>query len=48
MEQIPLTLRIDEDLHEEIRKIAFKERRSINNLINYIIRKYIEEKKDEQ
>ena len=46
MEQIPLTLRIDEDLHKSIRKIAFEERRSINNIINYIIRKYLEEKKE--
>lgn len=47
MEQIPLTLRIDEDLHKKIRKIAFEERRSINNIINYIIRKYLEEEKKE-
>ena len=45
MEQIPLTLRIDEDLHKEIRKIAYEERRSINNIINFILRKYLEEKK---
>lgn len=43
MEQIPLTLRVDEDIHEVLRKISFEERRSINNLINYILRKYIEE-----
>ncbi len=46
MEQVPLTLRIDEDLHKELRKIAYEERRSINNIINFIIRKYLEEKKD--
>lgn len=45
MEQVPLTLRIDEDLHKELRKIAYEERRSINNIINFIIRKYLEEKK---
>lgn len=44
MEQIPTTLRIDEDIHKVLRNIAFKERRSINNLINYILRQYIEEK----
>ena len=48
MKQVPITLRIDEDLHEILRKIAFEDRRSINNIINMIIRKYIEEqeKKD--
>lgn len=45
MEQIPITLRLDEDIHKIIRQQAFEERRSINNLINYIIRKYLEEKK---
>lgn len=44
MEQVPLTVRVDKDIHEEIRKIAFEERRSINNLINYILREYIEKK----
>lgn len=44
MEKIPLTLRIDADIHEKIREIAFKERRSINNIINYIIREYLEKK----
>lgn len=48
MEQIPITLRIDEELHKELRQIAFDERRSINNLINFIIEKYIEEKKKEE
>lgn len=43
MEQIAQTVRLDEDIHEKLRKIAFDERRSINNLINYILRKYIEE-----
>ena len=44
MEQIPIMIRLDKDLHEEIRKIAFEERRSINNLVNFIIRNYIEKK----
>ncbi len=43
MEQVPLTVRIDEDIHEELRKIAFEERRSLNNLINFVLRKWIEE-----
>lgn len=45
MEQIPITLRIDEDIHKELRKKAYEERRSINNIVNYILRKYIEEEK---
>lgn len=44
MDKIPLTLRIDADIHEKIREMAFKERRSINNIINYIIREYLKEK----
>lgn len=48
MEQVPIMIRLDEDLHEEIRKIAFEERRSINNLVNYIIRKHLEEKEQEK
>ena len=45
---INFTLRIDEETHEEIAKIANKEERSINSQIIYILKKYIEEqnKKD--
>ena len=46
MEKIPLTLRIDADIHEKIREMAYKERRSINNIINYIIREYLQKKDD--
>ncbi len=44
MDKVSLTLRLDEELHEKLRKISFEEKRSINNLINYIIEKYINEK----
>ena len=44
MNQVPITLRIDEDIHKKIRLQAFNENRSINNLINTILRKYLEEK----
>ncbi len=48
MDKVPLTLRLDENLHEKLRKISFEEKRSINNLINYIIEKYIEENESKQ
>lgn len=40
---INFTLRIDEETHEKITKIAEKEKRSLNSQILYIINKYIEE-----
>lgn len=40
-----LTLRLAIDLYNELKKIALEEERSINGEINYIIKKYIEEKK---
>lgn len=43
MDQVPITLRVDEDIHETLRNVAFEERRSMNNLINYILRKWMEE-----
>lgn len=46
MDQIPIMVRLDKELHEELRKIAFEERRSINNLINQIIRLYLQKKED--
>lgn len=39
-----LTLRLSEEIYKELKKIALKEERSINGQINYIIKKYIEEK----
>lgn len=43
-----LTLRLALDLYKELKEIALKEERSINGQINYIIKKYIEERKKEQ
>lgn len=40
---INFTLRIDEETHEKIAKIAEKKQRSLNSQILYIIKKYIEE-----
>lgn len=41
--QIPTTLRIEISTKEKLEEIADKERRSLNNLINYILDKYIEQ-----
>lgn len=43
-----LTLRLPEEVYKELKEIAYKEDRSINGEINYIIKKYIEEKKKEK
>lgn len=40
---INFTLRLDEETHDKISKIANKEQRSLNSQIVYIIKKYIEE-----
>ena len=41
-------IRIPEELWEELKNVAEKEERSINSQLIYIIKKYIEEKKDEK
>lgn len=43
---ISTLIRIDEEIYEEIKEIAIKENRSINKQIEYILKKYLEEKKD--
>lgn len=43
---ISSNIRVPEDIWEELKKIADKEERSINSQIVYIIKKYIEEKKE--
>lgn len=45
MGQIATTLRIEEELKEELEKLCLEEQRSLNNLINWILWKYIEEHK---
>lgn len=44
---ISTNLRISEEIWKELKRIALEEERSINGEINYIIKKYIEEKKKE-
>jgi len=43
---ISFTLRIDEELMEEFKKIANEEQRSANSQIIYLIQKCVEEKKE--
>lgn len=42
---IPYTLRIDEELKKKLEDIAYKEKRSLNMMINIILEKYVEEQK---
>lgn len=39
------TLRLDDDIFEKIENIAKEEHRSMTNLIEYILLKYLEEQK---
>lgn len=41
--KIQTGLRLNEQLYEKIRELAVIENRSMNNLIEYILQKYIEE-----
>lgn len=43
-----LTLRLTEEIYKKLKEIALEEERSINGEINYIIKKYIEEKEQEK
>lgn len=43
--KIQTAIRLDEETLNEIRKIAEDENRSLNNLIEYLIKQYIKEKK---
>lgn len=43
-----MLLRIEEELYEAIKKIADKQERSVNAQICYIIKKYIEEKEQNE
>lgn len=45
---ISSNIRVSEDLWNDLKKIANKEERSMNSQIIYIIKKYIEENKNEQ
>ncbi len=41
--KIQTGLRLNEALYEKIRQLAVKEQRSLNNLIEYVLQKYVEE-----
>ena len=43
---ISTQLRIEEELWKKLKKLALEEERSINGEINYIIKKYIENKEE--
>ena len=43
-----LTVRLDESIHEELQVIAAEEVRSVNNLIEYALTKFVEEYKNNQ
>jgi len=43
--KIQFGIRLDEDTLTEIKKIAEDENRSLNNLIEYLVKQYIKEKK---
>ncbi len=43
-----LSLRLALELYNKLKKLALEEERSINGEINYIIKKYIEEREKEQ
>lgn len=48
METITLTIRITPELKEQIETIAKNEDRSINNLINIILKKYVKENRPDK
>lgn len=35
-------LRLPDDFHKQLRKIAFEEERSINEILNELVKKYLE------
>ena len=43
MNRIQTGLRLDEDIHAKLKAIADKEKRTLNNLIEYVVQCYIEE-----
>ena len=46
--KIATLIRIDEELYEDIKYLAEKESRSINKEIEYILKKYVEEKESKE
>lgn len=45
MNIVPTTIRIEEQLKEEIEYLAEQEKRSFNKMVEYILQKYVEENK---
>lgn len=46
MNNVIITLRTTEEIKKELDKLALEENRSLNNYINTILLKHLEEKKD--
>ncbi len=44
MAKIPLNIRIDPELRERLKKQAQRENRTLSNLVDTILREYLEEK----
>lgn len=45
--KIQTGLRLDETTYEKLRILAFRENRSINNLVEYIVKRYLEKYEDQ-
>lgn len=43
--EIPITIRLKEEIHKMIKQLAEEDERSLNQEVNYIIKKYYEMKK---
>lgn len=46
MNIVPTTIRIEEQLKEELEYLAEKEKRSFNKMVEYILQKYVDENKE--
>jgi len=44
MAKIPLNIRIDPELRERLKKQAHRENRTLSNLVDTILREYLEQK----
>ncbi len=44
MAKIPLNIRIDPELRERLKKQAHRENRTLSNLVDTIVREYLDEK----
>lgn len=45
---VPYTLRIEEELKKKLEEIAFKEKRSLNMMINVILEEFVKQKEKEE